>query len=387
MKKIFFSFVFVLAITDALSAQSQTTSAFPGYFPEAIEIDASSRVLGTGFEGAADLMKVAGGRLASDVGFTRYQRVDYSGASQLSVEVFTLLDFKAAHSLLTLLRENSIQYGPPGDAFAVGNDGFLFSQGRFFVRISGKGASKELLEKTAAVVGSKMPPSGGERPELLDYFPSNGYDASGLRYFPSPDAYKTWTAGKAPDYMDIVYDVEIATAGYNTGGYSGTVYLLKFPTHELAEEYYDELAVSTTAASKGLSIYARRAGPVVAALEGNFDPVSAAELLSEVNFSYSMRWVYGDEDSYETVWGVPGVVLSAVVYSLFFCFIAIAASVVIGLAIGYGRFALRQYREKRSPNPVNEDTGHTWLILGRETSRDTEKTLETDGKLISRDMP
>ena len=365
MKK-FFALVCVLATVGALSAQTRTPADFPGYFPEAAEIDASSRTFVAGFEDAAGLAKVADGRLVSDVGFTRYERVDYSAASALSIEVFTLLDSLAAYSLLTLLREDNIRSGPPGDAFAIGNGGFLFAQGRFFVRIlvkDGKGASKELLEKSAEIVGSKMAPSSGERPGLLEYFPSDGYDASSLRYFPSLDAYKTWTRGKASEYIVTNHDMEIATARYFAGDRSGTFSLLRLPTPELAEEYYDELSASMSALPDGLSIYAKHAGPLVAILEGNFDSVPAAGLLSGVRFSYSLRWVDGDENNARTVWGVPGAVLSAVVYSVFFSFIAIFIALIIGLAIGIGRFALRQRKEKRYPDLAKEDAGSTWLNL------------------------
>lgn len=366
MGKVFLALVCVLAIAGTLSAQNQDTSGLPGYFPEAAEIGAFSRIPGAGFEDAAGLAKVADGGLVSSVGFTRYARADYSGASPLSIEVFTLLDFKAAYSLLTLLRENPVQAGPPGDAFTTGNNGLLFAQGRFFVRIGsplGKDTPKELLEKSAAAAGAKIMPSGGERPELLDYFPPNGFDASSLRYFPSADAYKIWTKGKAPEYIGANYDTEIATARYFTDGNSGTIFMLKFPTPELAEEYYDELAFSASAPPEGSSIYARRAGPLVAVLEGNFNTVSAGRLLSDVKFSYSMRWVYGDEKNTGVVWGIPGVVLSAVVNSLIFSFIAVIVAILIGSSIGLGRFALRQYREKRSPKSLEDDPRFTRLNL------------------------
>lgn len=364
MKKFFFALVYVLTTVCALSAQ--TPSGFSEYFPEAAEINADSRISGLVFNDAAGLVKITGGKLVADVGFVRYERVDYSGVSPLSIEVFTLLDFKAAYSLLTLLRENPIQTGPPGDAFTAVNDGLMFSHSRFFVRILGKGAPKELLEKSAEAIVAKMMPSNGERPGLPDYFPADGYDASSLRYFPSPDAYKTWTRGKVPEYIDTNYDMEIATARYFAESRSGTVFMLKFPTPELAEEYYDELAVSMPAVPGGLSIYARRAGTLVATLEGDFDPVSAGKLLSSVKFGYSMRWIYGDENASKggVVWGIPSVILKAVAHSLIFSLIACVVAILIGLAIGAGRFALRQYKEKRHPKPLLEDdTGHTRLNL------------------------
>ena len=357
----------MLVASAALSAQAQTPSGFSDFFPEASEIDAVSRTFSQAFDDAAGLSKVKDGKLVSDVGFVRYERADYSGASPLSVEIFTLLDSAAAYSLLTLLGENPVQPGPPGDAFAAGNDGFLFARSRIFVRILGKdgsGAPRELLEKSATVIGSKTDRlSGGARPGLIEYFPPDGYDASSLRYFPSRDAYNTWTGGKAPDYINMDYDVEIATARYLAGNRRGTVSMLKFPTPELAEEYYDELAALVATLPNGLSIYARRAGPLVACLEGDFDPVSAGRLLSGVKFSYSLHWI--DENGGNggrVVWGIPSVILLTVANSLILCLVITIFAVLLGLALGTGNFALRQYRDKHSAEPL-DDYPDNWLNL------------------------
>ena len=365
MKTIFVTFVcFLLLMVGSVSAQSQTPSDSSGYFPEAADIDASSRILGPVFEDASGIARVLPeGRLVSDVGFIRYERADYFGVSPLSIEVFTLLDFKAAYSLLTLLQDNPVQQGPPGDSYTSGNDGLLFAQGRFFVRIQGENAPKGLFEKTAAAISAEIFPSGGEYPGLIDYFPSEGYDVSTLRYFPSPDAYKTWVKEKTPEYIDTSYDMELATAHYFAENHSGTVSLLRFPTPEFAEEYYDELALSAPAAPNGLSIYAKRAGPIVACLEGSFDPVSAGKLLAEVKYSYSMRWIDDNGNNAGVIWGIPGIVLRSVVNSIFFSFVACIAAILFGLAFGIGLFALRQYKRNRSMKPIDEGSGLTWLNL------------------------
>ena len=362
MKKIFFALLCVLVAAGAILAQAQTPNVFSDFFPDAAEIGAASRTFSQGFEDAANLAKVTNGKLVSDVGFIRYERADYSGDSPLSIEVFTLLDSLAAYSLLTLLGENPVKSGPPGDALSSGNNSFLFTRGRIFVRVLGKNVPAELLEKTAAAVGAKTEHiSGGNRPGLIDFFPSDGFDISSLRYFPSTDAYKTWSAGKTPDYIDADSDMEIATARYFAGNLSGTFFLLKFPTPELAEEYYDELA--SVVVPGGNTIFARSAGPLVACIEGNFDPVSANRLLSEIKFSYSLHWIDDDGSNSGIIWGIPSVILLAVVRSLIFSFAACVIAVFIGSAIGAGRFALRQYKEKRSPVPLEEDPGFTRLNL------------------------
>jgi len=353
----------MLAAVGALSAQTRPADGLADFFPEAAEIDSTSRAFSAGFEDAAGLAKVKDGKLISDVGFIRYERADYSGTTPLSIEVFTLLDSYAAYSLVTLLRENHIRTGPPGDVFTIGDESLLFVHGRIFVRISGKGTPGELLEKTAEAVSSKTAASSGELPRLAEYFPSAGYDADTLRYFPSAAVYKTWAGVKTPEYIRADYDMEIAVARYFTGNHSGTVSIMKFPTPELAEAYQDDIALSMTEVPFGISIYTRSVGPLVAILEGDFDHVSASRLLSALKFSYSMHWVYGEENAAAVIWGVPGVVLTAVAASLIFSAIAISASVLFGLALGGGRYAFRRYKEKSFPQLFADDSGITRLNL------------------------
>ena len=192
-------------------------------------------------------------------------------------------------------------------------------------------------------------PDGENTPSLLGYFPQDGYDETSLRYFPTATAYETWSGKSKPAYLDTEYDMEIAQARYSLENHSGMLFLLKFPTPELAEDYYDNLALPDAKVKNGSSVYARHVGPLVACLEGDFDPPAADALLKSIKFGgYSVRWDHEQGQS-NAIWGIPFSILGAVVNSLIFVMILSLASILLGTAVGAGRFVLNGFRSRRRP--------------------------------------
>jgi hypothetical protein len=346
----------ILFLTVALTV----ISAHPGpsaynhgsYFPDENELGNMLHLsVNTEFEDSAKLAQVTDGKLISDVGFLKYSRRTYSAKnSSLAVEVFGLLDSRAAYSLLTLLRKTPMQNGPPGDSYAKTSDSIYFAQGRQFVRIQSRNLPAEILEKIAASISKRMAIEHGEPPSLIAHLPKSEYDASSLHYFPAITVYKNYVKGKSSVCIKTQYDMEIAQARYFSDSRSGMLSLLKFPTPELAESYYSELAIPASSQLDGLSVYANRAGPLIALLEGNFDPRSADKLLKSVKFSYSVRWVYEKRNNTKIIWGVPIGILGAVVNSLFFVAILCVASMILGASVAVARFLLRTSSSKRSPS-------------------------------------
>lgn len=354
MKPSIFILTIILAVISA--APGQSASEKISYFPEENELGNMLPVsLNVEFEDSAKLSEVADGKLISDVGFLKYFRRTYSAKdSSLALEVFELLDSRAAYSLLTLLRKTPIQNGPPGDFHAKTSEGICFAQGKRFVRIQSRNLPAEIQEKAAGSVSKRMAIEHGDLPSLISHLPKSGYDDSSLRYFPTINTYRNYVKSNAFACINTQYDMEIAQARYFADSRSGMLYLLKFPTPELAEDYYSKLAVPASIQSDGLSVYAKRAGPLIALLEGNFDPRSADKLLKSVKFSYSVRWVYEKKNNTKVIWGVPIGILGAVVNSLFFVAILCVASMLIGAIVAVFRFVFRTISSKRSPNDENE---------------------------------
>jgi len=349
-------FLFAVFLTAISAAPVQSASKPIAYFPDDNELGNMLKAsLNSEFEDSAKLSEVTDGKLASDVGFLKYISRTYSAKnSSLTLEVFELLDSRAAYSLLTLLRKTPMQNGPPGDACAITSDGILFAQGRRFVRIHAQDLPKEIPEKAAAYVSKRLGTEHGEPPSLILHMPKSGYDASSQRYFPAIAAYRNYAKGKSSACINTRYDMEIAQARYFMGSRSGTLSLLKFPTPELAEEYYAGLVIPASSQSDGLSVYAKRAGPLIAFLEGNFEPRSADNLLKSVKFSYSVHWVYEKKNNTKVIWGIPLGILGAVVNSLFFVAILCVASMLIGAIVAVVRFVFWTSSSKRSSGDEEE---------------------------------
>jgi hypothetical protein len=265
-----------------------------------------------------------------------------ANSGSLSIEAVTLEDSRAAFSLLTLLRDSSIQSGPPGDAFTTTQDGIRFAQGREWVRIQGQGTTEDLVKRVAISVSHRIGSGRQAPPSLVSHFPKLGYDASSLRYFTGSKCYESYSGAMADRYLKFRSDMEIAQARYSLENQSGMLSLLSFPTTQVAEEYFAELAGPKSAQKNGPGVYAKRAGPIVALLEGSFDPGPADKILSPLKFSYSIRWIY-EKRKPTTIWGVPAGILGTVVKSLLFVALLCVASVATGVVLAVFRWMLRQY--------------------------------------------
>jgi len=94
--------------------------------------------------------------------------------------------------------------------------------------------------------------------------------------------------------------------------------------------------------SRKLKTYAKRAGPLIAILEGSFDPVVAGRILNPIEHTYSIRWLY-ERPKAKTIWGVPAALLGTVVNSLLLVALLCLASILVGLGYAIFRFTLRSY--------------------------------------------
>ena len=332
---------FILAAASLAVAQTELVSG--NYFPAAQEFQDLQKIVSKEtFEDPNRLSKVDGGRLFSEVGFEKYEKRVYlvANSGSLSVEIATLLDFRAAYSLLTLLRSGNIQDGPPGDAFTTTADGLCFAQGKRWVRIQGHDTPQDLPKRVAVSISNRIGPHQPKPPSLVSHLPKQGYDPSSLRYYPSTKAFEYYSDKVGGTPLRLSPDMEIAQAGYSVDNRTGTLSLLSFPTAEMAEEYYDGLGGHTSAEKIGAKTFAKRAGSIVGILQGPFDPASADKLLSSIKLSYSIQWVYekGKKPN-KVLWGVPVGILGTVVKSLFFVVLLAGFSIIVGIVIAALRFA------------------------------------------------
>lgn len=162
-------------------------------------------------------------------------------------------------------------------------------------------------------------------------------------------SFEDYSGKHIPSFIKLDLDMEVAQARYVLENQSGTLFLLNFPTPQLAEGYLEDLALPVSDQPGKPTLHAKRSGPLVAFLEGNFDSQSANRILSPIKFSYAVRWVYEKRNQQKIVWGIPARILGTVVNSLFFVTLLCGISIVIGAVVAVVIFIRRRNASKNLP--------------------------------------
>jgi hypothetical protein len=348
MRHLFSSvFIFIFAALTA-AAQIKPDDYFPQEFAE-LKIVPPEKVI----TGQSKLANVPNGDLISDVGFQRYAQRNYEfqKSKSLSIQVITLIDMKAAYSLMTLFGTSGMNSGPPGDEYSSDPHGIHFFQGNIWVEIKGEGIPEDFMKRIAISMSNRIGQLQGKRPALISHLPKAGLDASTLKYFPGFKSFKTFTRKLPVRIRACGEDMEIAQAQYRENGEAGTLSMLYFPTNELAQDCYSKLTANSTQNSPGKA-YVKTVGPLVGILEGSFDPGSANKILNSVQYSYSVQWIYEKKEKPSTFWGVPVAILRTVVKSVFFVSILAVLSIVAGVVFAFARFNFRG-RKKALDDDIN----------------------------------
>lgn len=367
--------VYCLSILPAIvlafsTLQAQTQIVRTDFFPAELEFQELQKIQeDESIKDAGSLGRVKDGALFADVGFEQYARRAYSltNGGTLSIEVVMLKDSKAAYSLLTLLRKSKVAPGPPGEFYSEEGSNLALARGYFLVRLQGE-ASPDLVKRVATSVSNRIGQRETALPSLISHLPKNGYDSSSLRYFLGPRSYGAFSVAQSGSRLKFEPGMEIAQARYTANNQTGTLSLISFPTHEMAEGYQESLEGSGSDA--GYKVYVKRAGPLVGLLEGSFDPMTADGLLSSIHFTYSIKWIYDKNSrSTATIWGVPMPILHTVVRSIALVALLCLLSLAAGAGFAFFRVWLRGY----APHNIldrPERTEMTRLKLGPPRHRD-----------------
>jgi hypothetical protein len=352
MKLIVFVFGAILAAVSTASAQVELVS--DNYFPAELEFSDLQKVQSQDtISDPALLSRIDDGRLFSDVGFEKCAKRIYSigNSGSLSIEIFTLQDSRAAYSALTLLRDDAIQQGPPGDAFTATANGIRFAQGRRWIRIQERGAPQDLAKRVATSISNRIGPRRAKPPSLISHMPKLGCDQTTIRYYPGMKSFQSYSGINSTPFQ-LNPDMEIAQARYALDKYAGMLFLLSFPTREVAEDYFAGLTGTESGEKDTNKIYMKRIGPLVGILEGSFDPSAADKILGSIQYSYSVQWVYEKGKKQKTIWGIPQGILGTVVKS--FVFVVLLCGISILAGAGYA-FLRTMIRTKHSSNQAEED--------------------------------
>jgi hypothetical protein len=336
---------FLILLIAAIPLGAQIELISENYFPAGLEFEELQNVTSeTSFSNSEQLSDTENGKLVAAVGFESYARRIYSvkDSDSLSIEVITLSDYRASYSLLTLLNNSEIVDGPPGDAIASGPGGVLFCHGKRWIRIRGQNVSDSLLRRVATSVSNRIGTPQKKFPSLVSYLPSHGIDTTSLQYFPGSKSFESYTAPASDNAIKLSYDMEIARASYSVENQSGFLSLLKFPTPQIAEQYYSELSLDPFSGD-GIGMYLLRSGPLLCVLQGAFSAECAIDILSSIQYSYSVKWIYDKKTQSSTVWGIPVVILSSTVWSFFLVIVLCMFSILAGAGLAGIRLLIRHF--------------------------------------------
>ena len=357
MRRYLLTVCFLAGIAPFLTAQTQlvTRNYFPADF-EFVELRSveSQREL----DEPASLAELPEGALFNEAGFRHYARRTYrlSPSGRLTIETVVLKDSKAAYSLLSLLRPDAVTKGPPGDFAAGSEQNLIFIQSNVLVRIRSE-VPGDLARRLARSVGNRIGQHDQE-PALITNLPKAGLDPGSLRYCLGPLAFARYAqplAGKRIEFRD---ELEIAQARYTLENQTGMLSLVGFPTIQLAEDYFESLFGLMDHDSK-TELYIKKSGPMLAILEGDFGPRTADRLLSAIEFTYSVKWIYDARNrSSEGMWGVSGGIMNTVVRSLALTALLAGFSLFGGALFATLRLLLRGY----APNNFLDRPDRTELI-------------------------
>jgi hypothetical protein len=335
-------------ILSVAASQAQTELVRSHYFPAELEFKELGAIKSE--QTLTDVDSPSGipeGSLFADVGFEKYTRRVYSVGSggSLTIEVVRLKDARAAFSLLTILRKGDISAGPPGDWFSASPSGLIFARGDYWVRVQGDSGPEDLSRRVATSVSNRIGNRRTVTPQLVSHFPKIGYEASSIRYYLGPKSCDSYASAVAGRHLKFESDMEVAQAQYIIEDMKGLLSLVSFPTSQLAEQYSDDLASMDQNSAGRSKVYLKRAGPLLGILEGTFDAGTANKILSSIQFTYAIKWIYdkNNRSNTKTIWGVPMPILGTVVRSLLLTALLCGISLFAGVGFAAFRLFLRGY--------------------------------------------
>jgi len=340
----------LMAATIPVYAQVEFVT--DNYFPADQEfIELQSIISEKLFSDPALLSKIDNGQLIADVGFKDYAQQEYAvrDSGRVLIEIVTLIDYRAAFSLLSLLRSSNIHEDAFGDAYTVMPGNILFCHGKRWVRIYGPNISEALLRRIATSVSNRMGVPRRKFPSLISYLPEDGLQPDSLKYFPGIKTFETFHSSSSEGSLAHRFEMEIARAHYTGVNVSGKLSLLKFPTTDLAEDYFSYLS-SPEFDATGDRTFFNMSGPLLSVLEGSFHSKVARKILDSIQYGYSVQWIRDNQAQHTIVWGIPVHILNVTVYSFFLVLMLCTFSILTGGVFGSLRLLLRRFVPK---NPLD----------------------------------
>lgn len=345
--RIFAGTILCCAVCAVAAARAQTYYVPSDYFPSQFEFrELENLQAQEKLQGPDKIKGLEHGNLMVEAGAQGYARRIYQleGNASLTAEIVTLEDFRGAFSLLTLLGNTGARPGPPGEYCSEAGGTVCFAAGRYWVLVRAD-SDPDLARRVSVSIANRIGQHADALPKLIEDLPQPGYQPASLRYFLGTEAIRTLSKPVGSRRLDFPTQVEVAQADYGLDGQAGLLTLVNFPTIQMADDYFErQLPALDIRASTTSAFYSRRAGPLVAMLEGNFDPRHADRVLEPLKYQYSVKWIYDkNRNSSAGIWGLSYGVMSTVVRSIVLVSLLCLLSVLAGVSLALFRMALRAY--------------------------------------------
>jgi uncharacterized protein DUF6599 len=240
-------------------------------------------------------------------------------AGTVRITLYEMVDPSAAYGWFTLERNInqpgfvSLPYGT--EAFRVGNRS-SFWQSKYVVSLEGSESASESAARLISenIFGrSKKPPVSSLLPPANLVQGSDKYIVEGSGMGPGSEV--------NPEEFGFEDSVEVATADYLIDGKIAHLFLLLYPTQQIAKKYGDQW----DGKNSGDAAFRKRIGAILALVRGTKDPAVAKSILDGVNYETQVTW---NEPR-------PDISLRDVILTIFsFIGIALIFTVVIGLSFG-----------------------------------------------------
>ncbi|HEX4005356.1 MAG TPA: DUF6599 family protein [Acidobacteriaceae bacterium] len=273
-----------------------------------------------------------------------------NGSGEVLVHAWQFKDATGAYGAFTYYRQPGMHPVDLGKGGAATGDHFVFWTGATVVDAT---FMRHAPDETAALtaLAATLPQvhgAEGVAPSLPHYLPSTDLDAGSTHYSIGPAAYAA-TGGAFPaSVLHFDQDEEALTAQYGPAGAQATLTLVMYPTPQMAEAHLNAMQ---SAAQRGHGIgLAKRSGPLLAVVSGNFPAQKAQTLLDSIHFDDTVT--INHPEGYVS----EGAKLYRLLYGITVLTMVLAgAAVLLGVFLGGGRAMLRILRGKSASTLSEEE--------------------------------
>lgn len=271
-----------------------------------------------------------------------------SEAGRLQGIYYFFPDGKAAYSSYTFLKPEGtvslLQAGKPVETDA----GVFFWQANLVVHLRSESKDPAMVRKAFSLASflartvSLLERS--EVPPLMYFLPRRGEDTGGRRYLLGVTGLRQMFSTAEVQWPGFEDSAEVAVSDYLLAGKSCRLFLIGYPNANLAKEHFGRIETFFGGlAATGQKFYLKQNRLLAAVLTGTADAAPAQELLSEIEYSYSVKWIY-DNRPPELMRSESVSLIGVVVRSLLLLVLMALIAVVLGCLIGGGMFLVRDHQ-------------------------------------------